>query len=178
MRTMIIPLALVLLAAPALAGNLVGTADCNGDCGSTVVYVEGAPTRDGAGTTVDFDQKDKVFVPHVLPVLLGATVNIMNGDPFLHNVHLYSGKETVLNIALPFQGQVIQHTFTETGTYEALCDAHPEMSAYIVVLDNPYFTTPDDNGAYEIAGLPAGDYTVVVRNVESDKIERSSVVVN
>ena len=178
MRKLIAPLALVLLAAPALAGNLAGTADCNGDCGSTLVYVEGAPTRDGAGTTVDFDQRDKVFVPHVLPVLQGATVNIMNGDPFLHNVHVYQGRKTMLNMALPFQGQIVPQAFTEPGRYEVLCDAHPEMSAFIMVLENPFFATVDEAGAYEIADVPAGEYTLVVHNVETDQAVRSPVVVN
>lgn len=170
-------LVVAILAMPALGGTISGKADCGGDCENFLVYIEGGPTQNGQGTSVDFDQRDKVFIPHVLPVLQGATVNIKNGDPFLHNVHVYQGKDTVLNIALPFQGQVIEHSFSEPGVYDVSCDAHPEMSAYIVVLESPHFTTPNEDGTYEITDVPTGTYSLAVSNLKKDEIIRSSVQV-
>ncbi|MEE8137850.1 MAG: plastocyanin/azurin family copper-binding protein [Thermoanaerobaculia bacterium] len=170
MRRMILaPVVLALVAAPVLGGSIIGNADCRRDCDTVVLYLEGGPSQDGAGTSVVFDQKDKVFVPHLLPVVQGTTVNIKNGDSFLHNVHVYQGKDTVLNIALPFQGQVMPHTFAEPGTYTILCDAHPEMSAYILVLENSYFAVPSGDGDFEIGDVPPGEYTLVRYDAEKDK---------
>lgn len=177
-RNLILIAVLALITAPVAAGVVAGKADCGGGCDEVVVYLEGAPKASGEGASAVFDQKDKVFIPHVLPVLKGTTVEIKNGDPFLHNVHVYRGKDTVLNLALPFQGQTIPHTFTDTGTYAVGCDAHPEMSAFIVVLDNPFFATLAADGAYEIADVPAGSYTLVVQDLKNDKAVRSEVVVN
>ncbi len=175
----ILTMILALLAMPVLGGTVTGSADCGGKCDSFVVYLEGGPAKAGTGEeAVVFDQKDKVFIPHVLPVVKGTTVNIKNGDPFLHNVHVYRGKDTVLNIALPFQGQVIPHRFEEAGRYDVGCDAHPEMSATIVVLENPYFAKPAPDGSYEIADVPAGKYTLVVHDLEEDKAARSPIVVD
>ncbi len=84
----------------------------------------------------------------------------------------------MLNLALPFQGQVVPHVFKETGTYAVRCDAHPEMSAYIVVLENPFFSTVNEDGSYEIAGVPPGSYSLVTQNFKKEKIDTSTVVVN
>ncbi len=170
--------ALVSLGTPLWAGAVAGQADCQKSCETVLVYLEGTgPAGEDPGTAV-FDQKDKVFIPHLLPVRQGTTVEIKNGDPFLHNVHVYQGKETVLNLALPFQGQVIPHEFSEPGVYNVGCDAHPEMSAFIVVLESPYFTVPGEDGSYEIADVPAGSYTLVVHDVAAGREVRSSIEVN
>ncbi len=178
MKRTVLTLAMMLLAAPLLAGTVAGKAECGKSCDSFVVYLEGGPARDGSGEeAVVFDQKEKVFIPHVLPVLKGTTVNITNGDPFLHNVHIYKSGDTVLNLALPFQGQVVPYVFDETGAYEVSCDAHPEMSAHIVVLDNPYFAVASDDGSYEIGNVPTGSYTLVVEDLDAGKSVRSPVTV-
>ncbi len=179
MRTTILAAAVLMVAAtPLAAGSVSGNAGCDGKCENYLVYLEGAPGARGGELKAVFDQKDKVFIPHVLPVVAGTTVDIKNGDPFLHNVHVYKGKETVLNIALPFQGQVIPYKFEERGTYAVSCDAHPEMSAFIVVLDTAYFAGVGADGAYEIADVPPGSYTLVVRDVKKGEESKSPVVVN
>lgn len=178
MKRLLLTVATMLIAVPLVAGNVAGKADCGGDCESFVVYLEGGPSEDGSGQeAVVFDQKEKVFIPHVLPVVQGTTVNITNGDPFLHNVHVYKGKETVLNLALPFQGQVIPQVFEETGAYAVSCDAHAEMSAHIMVLENSRFAVPDADGSYDIANVPAGSYTLVVHDLDKDRAVRSKVTV-
>lgn len=178
-RISLLLLILAVTSAPVFAGTVTGTADCGKKCEEVVVYLEGGPVKSASGgAEVVFDQKNRVFIPHVLPILKGTTVNITNGDPFLHNVHVYQGKDTVLNLALPFEGQVIPHVFEETGVYQVLCDAHSEMSAYIVVLETPYFGTADEGGAFEISDVAPGSYTLVEHNLKTDNVTRSEVVVN
>ncbi len=177
-RISLLFVALAAITGPVFAGSISGTASCGGDCENFVIYLEGGPTQSTSSTEAVFNQKNRVFLPHVLPVLKGTTVNITNGDPFLHNVHIYRGKETVLNLALPFEGQVMQQTFDDVGIYTVLCDAHPEMSAHIVVLETPYFATTSTDGAYEISGVAPGTYTLVEHNLKANTVTRSEVQIN
>ncbi len=190
-RIILAPVVLALVAAPVLAGTLgdsvttsdrgggtiSGNAGCDGRCDSVVVYLEGGQPRGGDGESVPFDQKDKVFVPHVLPILKGTTVRVLNSDPFLHNVHAYQGKKTFFNLALPFQGMAIDQVFTEPGVYTILCDAHPEMSAFVVVLENALFAAPNGDGSYTIDGVAPASYTLVRYDAEKDKTVRKAVTV-
>ena len=185
------PVVLALVAAPLLGGTvgdnvttsdlgggtISGNAGCDGSCENVVVYLEGGPPRGGDGEFVLFDQKDKVFEPHLLPILKGTTVGIRNSDPFLHNVHAYQGKKTFFNLALPFQGQVFEQVFGEVGAYKILCDAHPEMSAFIVVLENALFAAPNGEGSYAIDGVPPGSYTLVRYDAEKNKTTRKAVTI-
>lgn len=167
------------VAAPAVeAGTITGKVPCGRKCANYVVYVKKVPgSFSGAGEVADFDQQNRVFLPHVLPILKGTTVRLKNSDPFLHNVHAYKGKETFFNVALPFIGQTLDQEFADPGNYLILCDAHSEMSAFIVVLDNPYFASADENGAFEIADVPAGSYTLVSLDAENDKGAEKQVTV-
>ena len=179
----LVPIVIALLAAPAAAVDtdsgavLKGTANCDRRCDSVVVYLEGGPSGRADGEIVLFDQKDKVFSPHVLPILQGATVRILNSDPFLHNVHAYQAKKTFFNLALPFQGMAIDQVFAEPGVYTIFCDAHPEMSAFIVVLESPLFAAPNGDGAFVIHGVPPGSYTLIRYDAQKDKTVRKAVSV-
>lgn len=178
-RISLLLVALAAITAPVFAGSVSGTASCGRKCENVVIYLEGGLSQSASDeAAVVFDQKNRVFIPHVLPVLKGTTVNITNGDPFLHNVHVYQGKETVLNLALPFEGQVVPQTFNDVGVYQVLCDAHSEMSAYIIVLETPYFGTTDESGSFEISGVAPGSYKLVEHNLKTENIVRSDVVVN
>ena len=178
-RIIIIPTVLVLAAAPVLAGTVSGKVNCGSKCDSTLVYLEGLQVVADEGSTAVFDQKDKVFVPHVLPVVLGTTIDITNSDPMLHNVHIYDASDdTVLNLAMPFQGQVASHDFEKPGAYAVRCDAHPEMSAYIVVLENGFFAMVDSTGSFTIQDVPAGSYTLVGLTTESGEAVREAIDVS
>ncbi|MFQ5528271.1 MAG: cupredoxin domain-containing protein [Thermoanaerobaculia bacterium] len=178
-RIILFSTALLVVVPPIYAGTVNGNANCGSSCDSTVVYLEGLPAASGEGSSVVFDQKDKVFIPNVLPVQHGTTVEIKNGDPFLHNVHIYdTDEETVLNIALPFQGQVIPHEFEEPGTYRVRCDAHPEMSASIVVLESQSFGVVDSAGSFVIEDVPEGSFTLVRHDAETGEAVRKPVQVS
>jgi plastocyanin len=167
------------LESKALAGTITGTTTCGAYCDSILIYVEDVPGEwSGAGEVAILDQVNKEYVPHVMAVLIGTTVRLQNSDPELHNVHSYFNKNSVFSISLPFQGQTVDtNALTEPGRYVMLCDLHTEMSAYIVVLDNPYFTKPDSNGFYEIQDLPPGKYTLVKYDPEEkERVDKEVVL--
>ena len=126
---------------------------------------------------VVFDQKNKVFEPHILPIVKGTTVRILNSDPFLHNVHAFAEKGSLFNLGLPAGAGHKDWTFKKTGRHKILCDVHPEMSAYVVVLDHPFFSTVNPDGTFEIDGVPPGTYTAVLYHPERDRQSKKAIEV-
>ena len=106
------------------------------------------------------NQKGRVFIPHVLPVAVGTAVEFRNGDPVKHNIFSPDGER--YNLGTWEQGQSRTYTFKRPGVYRQLCNIHPEMLAYIIVLDTRAFAMTDGEGKFEIAGVPAGRHTVRV----------------
>jgi len=114
------------------------------------------------------------FLPHVQIVRTGAPLEIINRDPVLHNTHGYQAGRTVFNIAQPTQDQVIRKPLKRSGLLDVMCDAHDWMSAWIVVQDHPYFAITGEDGAYSIADLPPGTYTLTAWH---EKLGRQQVQV-
>ena len=127
-----------------------------------VVFVLGLPnpTPVPPGVRPVLDEKGKVFIPHILPVVVGSTVEFRNSDPFGHNI--FSPDSERYNLGTWIGTAVKTYTFKKAGVYRQLCNIHPEMLAYIVVLDTPYFVLTDGDGRFEIAALPEGRYTAKV----------------
>ncbi len=105
------------------------------------------------------DQRNLIFVPHILPVLSGTTVQFLNSDSVRHNVFSPS-KTKQFNLGTYSAGVVREVTFEKTGKVTLLCNVHTEMSAYIVVLENPYFTKTGPDGKYTITNVPEGTYRI------------------
>ncbi len=122
-----------------------------------VVYVETAPGT-FRGERVKIDQRNKVFIPYVLPVVKGSTVEFNNSDDLQHNVFGVGADE--FNLGNWTKGIVREHTFDKPGEVSILCNVHPEMEAYVLVLQNPYFARPDGAGRFRISNVPAGDYVI------------------
>ncbi len=105
------------------------------------------------------DQKNLVFIPHVLPVVVGSTVDFANSDNVKHNV--YSQSETKkFNLGTYGSDVVKQVTFDKEGEVALACNVHAEMSAFIVGLSNPYFSKTGNDGGFTIADIPPGQYTL------------------
>jgi hypothetical protein len=100
------------------------------------------------------------FVPHVQVIQPGDLV-VVNSDPVLHNTKSFFDKTPVFNLALPNQGQRITRSIKRTGVMRVECDAHGWMLAWIYVADNPYYATTAKDGAFTIADVPPGSYTLV-----------------
>jgi len=122
---------------------------------------------------VKMDQKSLLFVPHVLPIVRGTTVRFLNSDPEPHNVYSPEGR---YNLGTWPSGESRDHTFEQPGIFTQLCRIHPDMLAFIVVVETPYFTVTDKAGRFTIAEVPAGKYTLVAWSEEYDYQEQAITV--
>ena len=136
----------------------------------SVVLIEGVPKgKKGAGDVV-VDNHKCLFVAHVTATGPGERVRVKNSDAVLHNTHGLvhapgaAGKQNVFNLALPTKDQMVDITkrLSKPGVVRLLCDAHPHMSAWMVVHDSPYFAITDERGAFKIDGVPPGTYKVTM----------------
>lgn len=104
-------------------------------------------------------QQGQQFIPRVLPVLVGATVEFPNEDNFYHNVFSVAGGER-FDLGRFGQGGSASQTFTRPAVVVIHCEIHADMKAYVLVLDNPFFTMPDAGGHFQLSEVPAGAYTL------------------
>jgi plastocyanin len=127
-----------------------------------VVMIEGpsVPAPPSAPHPV-MDQRHETFVPHVLAMPVGTTVNFPNQDPILHNVFSASLAKK-FDLGMYDRGETKSVTFDTAGVVRVGCNVHPKMEAFIVVHRNPYVAVTDAQGSYTIAGVPAGSYQVRV----------------
>jgi plastocyanin len=124
---------------------------------AAVVYLEKVDgTFQAAGTTMD--QVNKVFIPYVLPIVQGSTVKFLNSDELQHNVFGVGAEE--FDLGNWTKGIVREHTFNKPGEVVILCNVHPEMEAYILVLQNPYFARGGSDGQFRITDVPVGEYVI------------------
>lgn len=107
------------------------------------------------------NQIDKTFVPKVLPVTQGSTVEFLNSDTEVHNIFSMTPRAT-FNIGRRQPGKSVSQLIEKIGTVDLKCDIHCGMNASILSLDTPYFTKVNANGNYEVDGLPDGNYRVQV----------------
>jgi len=105
-------------------------------------------------------QKGLQFHPHILPVLKGSTVDFTNDDTVAHNVFSPPGSATSFNLGIYGPGVKKTETFNNLGEVPLLCIVHPDMSAFVIVLQNPYYALTDNSGEFEIKDVPAGTYTL------------------
>ncbi len=105
------------------------------------------------------------FVPHVLPVIVGTTVNFPNEDDVLHNV-FSPGHINRFNLGTYLQGSNKAVKFNKPGVALLLCNIHHEMSAFVVVVETPYFAVTGPNGNYKISNVPPGKYELAVWHEE------------
>jgi plastocyanin len=103
------------------------------------------------------DQNQCVFIPHILAVPVGATVDILNSDDIMHNVHSYAIRNEAFNEGVT-AGRRLPKKFDAPEAVSIRCDLHPWMSSFIVTKRNPYFTVTDEDGNFRIDNVPAGTY--------------------
>jgi len=129
------------------------------------VYVDAIPDKkfDPPTTKPVMDQTKMTFSPHVMVVQVGTTVEFLNSDPLGHNVYwpsISGNKKLAHNLGTWPKGEKKSFQFNDVGVAGLLCNVHPEMNGYIVVVPTPYFAVTDKNGNYEIKNVPPGKYTL------------------
>ena len=112
------------------------------------------------------DQKNTIFVPHVLVVLKGTSVDFPNSDSVRHNVFTPPSAPNQFNLGTYDPGTVKTIVFDKPGANSLLCNVHSEMSAFVVVTETPYFamTVKDKKGYYKLENVPAGTYRLTAWN--------------
>jgi plastocyanin len=167
-RTLRLPASLaaaLALAGSAAAGTVTGSVSLvekgrrpAKDLTEVVVYVEGAKAPLGP-SAASMKMKGKAFTPRVAVVGVGGTVEFPNEDPIFHNVFSVSG-ENRFDLDLYKRPKTGRATFQHPGIVKVYCNIHPQMSAVVLVRDNPFFTRAGADGRFVLEGVPAGRYVV------------------
>lgn len=135
----------------------------NGTLRNVFVWVkEGLPdgSHPAPGEPVTIDQDGCVYQPHVLGVQTGQSLVLKNSDPLLHNINAKPSQNRSFNISQPRPMESTRSFSTQEIMIPVECDVHGWMSAYIGVVDHPYFAVTGDDGSFEIGNLPPGDYVL------------------
>ena len=151
----------------------------------TLVGVKGKlPAK--KSTPFTLEQTKCRYVPHVQAVPVGSLLEIKNDDGILHNVHVYlagdlyadqlTPKATIFNKAQPKFRKKIKQKLDKPGMYFYRCDVHSHMSAFIAVMDQPYYDVTNDSGEFTIANVPPGTYKIQAWHEVLGKLEKDVVV--
>jgi plastocyanin len=136
------------------------------DRGRSVVYLETAPR--GAFEPTDnvravMDQRNETFVPHLLTITTGTTVDFPNSDRIYHNVFSLS-KAAQFDLGRYATGRSKSVRFDRPGVVRVFCEIHSHMNAFILVFSHPFFAQTDTDGRYRIDNVPPGSYNVIAWN--------------
>jgi plastocyanin len=145
--------------------------------GSIAVYIDSIPGKDfkPPAQHAVVDQKKMTFVPHVVVVLKGTTVDFLNSDPVGHNVYwpsISGNRKLAHNLGTWPQGQIKSFTFNDLGVAPLLCNVHTQMSGYVVVVPTPYFAVTDNQGKFAIKDVPPGRYTLKTWSEEGKAVSQ------
>ena len=160
-------LALGFFSSSAWAGDVKGKVTAQGmrSPENIAVYIDTIPGKSfpPPAQHAVMDQAHLAFAPHVIVILKGTTVDFKNEDPVGHNVYwpaVDHNRKLAHNMGTWPQGIFKPFTFNDLGDVPLLCNVHPEMSGYIVVVPTPYFALTDKEGNFTIKNVPAGQYTL------------------
>ena len=109
---------------------------------------------------VQLDQNGCEYHPHVLAFPAGSTIEVINPDGILHNVHSYSKVNTPFNQAQPKFKKTLEVKVEKPEAVEVKCDVHGWMHGWLVATETPYFAVTDKSGSFKLDNVPAGSYTV------------------
>ena len=144
-----------------------------------VVYLEVAPSEalePPVAARQRMDQRNETFVPHVLAIRTGTTVDFPNSDRIYHNVFSLSPTRK-FDLGRYAVGRSKAVRFDRPGVVRVFCDIHSHMNAWILVFAHPFFAVTDADGRFRIEGIPPGTYTVAIWN-EAATAESRTVVVS
>ncbi len=128
------------------------------DASSVVVYLIGF-NQPAPADLPRISQKNKTFIPDILPIVVGQTVEFTNDDNIIHNVFSTS-KARIFDLGKPRAGESRRVKFDQTGLVDVYCDIHEQMIATILVLPNRAFTLTGADGSFSLKGVPPGHYSL------------------
>ena len=140
----------------------------------SVVYLESAPSLafpDIEPQRATLDQRNETFIPHVLAITVGTTVDFPNSDRVYHNVFSLSGTKR-FDLGRYAAGRSRSVRFDRPGIVRVFCEIHSHMSAFILVFNHRYFAVTAADGRYQITRVPPGRYTLVAWNEGSIRESR------
>ena len=151
----------VAAATDTMSSTYVGS---DGHLGNVFVYVKeglGEMTFPAPTDIVTLNQEGCRYIPHVMGIQVGQTLNIINSDATLHNIHAIPEVNAEFNMGQPMQGMEFERTFDQPEVMVPMrCDVHGWMNSYIGVLDHPFFAVTGEDGMFDISTLPPGDYVL------------------
>jgi plastocyanin len=148
------------------------------DLRRSVVYLESAPSRafpDSEPQRATMDQRNETFVPHVLAITVGTTVDFPNSDNTYHNVFSLRGPRP-FDLGRYAAGHSKSVRFDRPGIVRVFCEIHSHMSAFVLVFNHRYFAVTSADGRYQISRVPAGRYTLVAWNEGAIRESRQVVI--
>ena len=147
---------------PVLMENVVVNA--NNTLKNVFVYVKkGLEGKkfDPPADAVTINQEGCTYHPHVFGMMVNQPLKILNSDATLHNIHALPTINTQFNIGQPVKGMSTEKTFDKPEVMVHFkCDVHPWMTAYVGVLEHPFYAVTGDDGAFALKDLPPGTYTI------------------
>jgi plastocyanin len=129
---------------------------------NAVVWLENPPAGakgENLPAKVEMDQKGCVFTPRVVLVPVGGTVDFLNSDRLLHNLHSIGKENPTFNRTQP-RGRTIAVTFGKPEIIPLICDLHSWMRSWVVVAGHPFYALTNDAGVFAIPNVPPGKYTL------------------
>lgn len=144
--------------------NEIYLLDSTGGLANVVVFIESAPVTATADPQKinTMENNGCRYAPRILAMQKGERLRVKNADPKLHIPHSYLQEKTVFMLSLPFRNTVLDATqkIRESGIMKLVCDTHAWMLGYIHVFDHRFFAVTDERGAFSIANIPPGTYTL------------------
>jgi len=141
----------------------------NGGLKNVLVTIEGIGPSITKNAPPVLDQVHCRYVPHLIGLTVGQELTIRSSDATPHNVHIAD----LMNFALTRSGEEKKVSFRSAGVLAVKCDVHPWMSAYIAVVENPFFAITRDDGSFEIKNVPAGSYKLAAWHEQYGRREQS-----
>jgi len=136
----------------------------DGHLANVFVYVKeglGGRTFDVPKEAIKLDQSGCRYHPHVMGVVAGQTISIINSDPTTHNIHPTPKDNREWNESQPPKAAALEKSFArEEVMLPVKCNQHPWMRMFVNVTKSPFFAVTGPDGKFEIKGLPPGDYTI------------------
>ncbi|PYY24234.1 MAG: hypothetical protein DMG62_04300 [Acidobacteria bacterium] len=153
-----------------------------GGLGNVYVYVKSGLEESNFAVPANpvlLDQKGCRYEPHVLALMAGQILRVLNSDLTMHNVHAQPNapSNSQWNISQMPKGAPIETTFHDPEVMMPFkCNQHPWMKAFVNVAANPFYAISNANGSFEIKGLPPGEYTIgAVHEAAGEQTQKISI---